>query len=86
MTPVTTPPFVVRNALHTKYQRVLRLSEPEMRWCERVSAWSLKPLTMVLTQYAKTRQDLTGVEPGLPRPVSAERTRPLEFVTPSASE
>lgn len=54
-------PVRCRNLLHNKYVRVLRLSEAELRWCERLSAMTLQPLTIVLIRFAKTRQ---SAQPG----------------------
>jgi hypothetical protein len=53
-----TIPKDVRSKLHLKYQVRFKLSEHEMRWCEMLSAFTLKPLTLVITQYAITRENI----------------------------
>ena len=47
-----------RSDLHVKYQRVFKLSETEMRWCERITVMGLMPLTITITNYASTRNKL----------------------------
>ena len=53
-----TLPKEVRSQLHLKYKLRFNLSENEMRWCEMISALTLKPLTLVITQFYISRDKL----------------------------